>query len=139
MREKKKREPGCGVSFGERGALGASLASLLGVEKNASGSGERADDERTERPAKTAEDSAPKPPSRVSLQRRRAGCGGKTVTVVILPQEWRGDLPALAKELRKGLGCGSSIEDGRILLQGDIQERAEAWFIKKGVKKVSRS
>ena len=77
--------------------------------------------------------------SKVSLQRQRAGRGGKTVTLVVLPQDYKGDAAALAKELRKGLGCGSTIEEGKIVLQGDITERVEAWFAKKGVTKITKS
>ena len=86
-----------------------------------------------------AEPAAPPKISKVALQRQRAGRGGKTVTLVILPQDYKGDTAALAKELRKGLGCGSTIEDGKIILQGDIADRAEAWFTKKGVTKITKS
>ena len=74
--------------------------------------------------------------AKVLLQRRTAGCGGKTVTVVSLPKECPLNLEAQAKDMRKALGCGSRAEEGKIILQGDICDRAEDWFIKNGVKKV---
>ena len=77
--------------------------------------------------------------SKVSLQRQRAGRGGKTVTLVTLAQDYRGDVAALAKEHRKGLGCGSTIEEGKIILQGDIADRAESRNAKKGVTKIIKS
>jgi len=76
--------------------------------------------------------------SKVSLQRRTAGYGGKTATVVLLPRGAEVDLEALAKEMRKALGCGSRVEEGRVVLQGDIADRAEAWLLKRGVKRVTR-
>lgn len=77
--------------------------------------------------------------SKVSIARRTAGCGGKTVTIITLPKETNIDTDALSKEMRKALGCGSRVEDGRIVLQGDIGDRAAEWFTtKKGVKKITR-
>ncbi|MDD4160065.1 MAG: translation initiation factor [Synergistaceae bacterium] len=74
--------------------------------------------------------------SRVSLQRQTAGRGGKTVTAVILPKDAKADRERLAKEMRKGLGCGSFVEGGNVILQGDICDRAREWLIKNGVKEV---
>jgi len=76
--------------------------------------------------------------NKVSLQRRTAGYGGKTATVVLLPRDAAVDLEALAKDMRKALGCGSRVEEGRVVLQGDIADRAEAWLLKRGVKRVTR-
>ena len=77
--------------------------------------------------------------SQVTLHRESAGRGGKTVTLVtIKPQPSAKELEALAKLLRKGLGCGSHVEESRIILQGDIPDRAQEWFAKKGARKVVR-
>lgn len=70
------------------------------------------------------------------LRRRRSGFGGKTVTELSLPKEFKIDLEALAKDMKKALGCGSRVEGESIILQGDISDRAEEWLYKKGVKKV---
>ena len=109
-KKNKKLTEGEGFTLAQEQPLGLSIGALLGV-----------------------------PQKEVALQRQRAGRGGKTVTLVILPQDYKGDTTALAKELRKGLGCGSTIEDGKIVLQGDIADRAEAWFAKKGVTKITKS
>jgi len=73
---------------------------------------------------------------RVVLQKERKGHGGKTVTLVrtltLKPEE----MQALTKELKRSLGCGARIEDGEIVLQGDIADRAAKWFTKQGVAKV---
>ena len=60
-------------------------------------------------------------------------------TWISLYKSGQKDLAALAKELRKALGCGSAMEEGKIVLQGDIMERVEAWFLKKGAAKITKS
>ena len=73
------------------------------------------------------------------LRRESAGRGGRTVTVVdVRPRLEAGAALDLAKRMRKGLGCGSHVEDGKIILQGDIGDRAEVWLVKRGVKKIAR-
>ncbi len=75
-------------------------------------------------------------PNRVVLQHSRKGRGGRTVTLVRgLPPQ---DLDRWAKAVRKALGCGASIEDDAIVLQGDLRDRAATWFTEQGVGKVSR-
>ena len=139
-KKNKKLTKGEGFTLAQEQPLGLSIGALLGVPQKT-----RAD-ENEEKKAATmdargakAEPAAQPKISKVALQRQRAGRGGKTVTLVILPQDYKGDAAALAKELRKGLGCGSTIEDGKIVLQGDIVDRAEAWFAKKGVTKITKS
>lgn len=138
----KKIKSGDGFSLGEDGgALSVSLGVLLEKES------EKEKNVIDRHGSLTSEDTGEKrvPPSevghisklsKVSLQRRTAGCGGKTVTFVTIPKDAAIDLEALAKEMRKGLGCGSKVEKGGIFLQGDIVERVEDWFLKRGVKKI---
>lgn len=77
--------------------------------------------------------------SRVVLQRTRAGRGGKWVTRVLLtPEPAAARLEALARELRKSLGTGAHTEEGVLVVQGDIADRVEDWFRKRGVPKVVR-
>ena len=138
--QNKKLTEGEGFTLAQEQPLGLSIGALLGVPQKT-----RADENEEKKAAAMdmqgakAEPAAPPKISKVALQRQRAGRGGKTVTLVILPQDYKGDTAALAKELRKGLGCGSTIEDGKIVLQGDISDRAEAWFAKKGVTKITKS
>ena len=139
-KKNKKLTEGGGFTLAQEQPLGLSIGALLGVPQK-----ERADENEEKKAAQQSAHGAKAEPaaqpkiSKVALQRQRAGRGGKTVTLVILPQDYKGDTAALAKELRKGLGCGSTIEDGKIVLQGDIADRAEAWFAKKGVAKITKS
>ena len=76
---------------------------------------------------------------KVILHRESAGRGGRTVTVAdVRPSLGADAVMDMAKSMRKGLGCGSHVEDGKIILQGDIGDRAEAWLMKQGVKKIVR-
>jgi len=75
---------------------------------------------------------------KISLQHQRAGRGGKTVTLISISGETeyklKHNLEALLKELKKSLGCGGQIEEGKIVLQGEIADRASEWFAKMGAK-----
>ena len=76
---------------------------------------------------------------RVSLQHQKAGRGGKTVTLISIGEaksEVKQNLEVLLKELKKSLGCGGQIEEGKIVLHGEIASRASEWFIKMGAKSV---
>lgn len=60
---------------------------------------------------------------RVDILRSTAGRGGKTVTVVTgftgigLPEKEK-----LAKQMRAACGCGGTVKEGRIEIQGDQRE-----------------
>ena len=75
---------------------------------------------------------------KISLQHQRAGRGGKTVTLISLSGETEyklmQNLEALLKELKKSLGCGGQIEEGKIVLHGEIADRASEWFAKMGAR-----
>ena len=77
---------------------------------------------------------APRNRGRVDIIRETGGRAGKTVTVVAgfagigLPEKER-----LAKQMRAACGCGGTVKDGRIEIQGDQREAvarilAEAGF-----------
>ena len=70
------------------------------------------------------------------LRREKKGRGGKTVTLLSGLELHPAGYEEVAKALRKGLGCGSSVEAKTIVLQGDIQERAETWLRAHGATKV---
>jgi len=61
---------------------------------------------------------------RVDIKRTTAGRGGKTVTVVSgfvgigLPEK-----ESLAKKMRNACGCGGTVKDGEIEIQGDQREK----------------
>jgi translation initiation factor 1 len=60
---------------------------------------------------------------RVDIKRTTAGRGGKTVTLVTgftgigLPEKEQ-----LAKQMRAACGCGGTVKDGNIEMQGDKRE-----------------
>jgi translation initiation factor 1 len=60
---------------------------------------------------------------RVDITREKGGRGGKTVTVVQgfvgigLPEKER-----LVREMRAACGCGGTVKDGRIEIQGDQRD-----------------
>jgi translation initiation factor 1 len=62
---------------------------------------------------------------RVDIIREKAGRGGKTVTVVAgfvgigLPEKEQ-----LAKAMQRACGCGGTVKEGRIEIQGDKREEA---------------
>lgn len=78
-------------------------------------------------PPKTGSVAAPATPQknrgRVDVRRETGGRGGKTVTVVDgfvgigLPEKEQ-----LAKKMRAACGCGGTVKDGAIEIQGDQRE-----------------
>lgn len=91
------------------------------------------------------EDTAPEPEPeqppalarRAVVRFQRKGRGGKEVTLVEklelspeLMQQW-------LKELKRGLGCGGTLEGDVLVLQGDQRERLPDLLRKRGVGKIS--
>ena len=56
------------------------------------------------------------------------------MAAVIIPGKTAVDKET-AREMRRA-GCGSFVEGGNVILQGDICDRAAEWLLKKGVKEV---
>lgn len=64
---------------------------------------------------------------------QRKGKGGKTVTLVRgLQKLSMEEQMTLCAEARSGLGCGGRFVEGTLELQGDLRERAAAWFQQRG-------
>ena len=59
----------------------------------------------------------------VYLHRESKGRGGKAVTLVKGLVLSEGDMSALAKTLKKACGCGGTVKDGVIEIQGENRER----------------
>ncbi|MDR1020937.1 MAG: hypothetical protein LBL73_09270 [Synergistaceae bacterium] len=75
--------------------------------------------------------------TQATLHRETAGRGGRAVVMVgVKPEPDEQTALALAKAMRKGLGCGAHVEGRKVVLHGDIKERAAAWLSKAGVRKV---
>jgi translation initiation factor 1 len=74
---------------------------------------------------------------RVDIRRTTAGRGGKTVTVVSgfvgigLPEK-----EALCKKMRSACGCGGTVKDGAIEIQGDQREKIAAILSEAGFRPV---
>ena len=70
------------------------------------------------------------------VRRERKGRGGKTATVVEGIRVSPSALDRIARELRRALGCGASVEEGRLVVQGDLVARVERWLVEHGAPKV---
>ena len=74
---------------------------------------------------------------RVDIKRTTAGRGGKTVTIVTgfvgigLPEK-----EALAKKMRNACGCGGTVKDGEIEIQGDQREKIAQILMEAGFRPV---
>jgi len=139
-KKNKKLNSGEGFTVDCGESLSLSLGSILGKEESARKE-QKARPEGEKSPAQKAlvkndGESGISGLPKVTLQKQTAGRGGKTVTAVIIPGKAAVDREKLAREMRKGLGCGSFVEGGNVILQGDICDRAAEWLLKKGVKEV---
>lgn len=76
--------------------------------------------------------SAARKAGRVVLRREKKGRGGKTATVLEGAPIAAADRAALAKRLRKAMGCGAREEGQTVVVQGDQREAAKAWLEKEG-------
>jgi translation initiation factor 1 len=74
--------------------------------------------------------------TKIVLRREKKGRGGKTATVVEGIKRPPSALERIARDLRKALGCGASVEGDTIVVQGDMAERIEPWLVVRGAKKV---
>lgn len=69
----------------------------------------------------------------LSFAIQRKGKGGKTVTLVRGLQKLSlEEQMTLCAAARSGLGCGGRFVEGTLELQGDLRERAAAWFQQRG-------
>lgn len=79
----------------------------------------------------------PKNRGRVDIKRTTAGRGGKTVTVVTgfmgigLPEK-----ESLCKKMRNACGCGGTVKDGAIEIQGDQRDKIAAILSEAGFRPV---
>ncbi len=88
-------------------------------------------------PAKGQSPAPAKNRGRVDIKRTTAGRGGKTVTLVTgfvgigLPEKEQ-----LAKKMRNACGCGGTVKDGDIEIQGDQREKIAAILTEAGFRPV---
>jgi len=68
----------------------------------------------------------------VRVSRQTQGRGGKSVSVISgLPMNDQ-QLEALAKELKRRCGCGGTVRDGTIEIQGDHRDTLVAELVRRG-------
>jgi translation initiation factor 1 len=70
----------------------------------------------------------------VRVQRETKGRGGKAVTVVRGAPVDAGGLARLGQELKAACGCGGTVKDGIIEVQGDHVEKVMGWLQQRGYK-----
>lgn len=123
----KKHSPPRTVPTGEAAKLTHSPFAALNAQRgSAPQQGDRADAAgESSSPIAPAPRDAPRPVSRgrLVLRRETKHRGGKAVIVVagfeLLPRLDANALDALARELKQQLGCGGTVEQHEIVLQGD--------------------
>jgi translation initiation factor 1 len=85
----------------------------------------------------SARSTRPKDRGRVDILRQTAHRGGKTVTVVKnfvgigLPEKEK-----LAKQMQKACGCGGTVKEGRIEIQGDKRDEVARILTEAGFRPV---
>ena len=82
---------------------------------------------------------AVKGPARAVVRYERKHRGGKEVTVVEKLDLKVDELDRWCRELKQALGCGGSVEDRSIVLQGDQRKRLPDLLTKRGVGRVTVS
>jgi translation initiation factor 1 len=130
MRQKKDRIPLGGIAPGEAPRALAAVLKARGFAESAAPEGGSVTPKQAEAPIELAA------AGKLVLRRERKGRGGKTVTLLSGLTLPAARLELLARALRKGLGCGATVEQGSIVLQGDLVERAREWLEKHGASKV---
>jgi translation initiation factor 1 len=122
------------VPTNEPGRLGTSLADALAKRGLQS----------TPEAPRPVEAPSPAPPAsgdlarcgKIVLRRERKGRGGKTATVITglgLPTR---ALDALTRDLRRALGCGATVEDDTIVVNGDLVARIDPWLAARGARRI---
>jgi len=99
-------------------------------------------DQLPEGPKVDAAPAAPKQkkgPARAVVRYERKHRGGKEVTIVDKLELAEPELTTWCRELKQALGCGGSLEDKMIVLQGDQRPRLPALLTARGVTKVTVS
>lgn len=78
-------------------------------------------------------------PARAVVRLERKGRGGKETTRVEKLGLSADELAGWCGALKKALGCGGTVEDDVIVLQGDLRKRIEPVLVARGVRKVTVS
>lgn len=79
----------------------------------------------------------PKGPARAVVRMERKGRRGKEATVIEKLALAPAALETWCRELKQALGCGGTVEEDTIVLQGDLRTRLPAILEARGVTKVT--
>ncbi len=104
------------------------FAALAGLKASLPAGEPRASEPKKEAPVESLFE------AKVVVSRSRKGRGGKTVTIVAGVRAAQRE--TICRELKKALGCGASVEDDTILVQGDVGDRVQSWLEARGAKKI---
>jgi translation initiation factor 1 len=74
--------------------------------------------------------------AKIVLRREKKGRGGKVTTVVEGIKRPPSALERIARDLKRALGCGATVEGDTIVVQGDMAARIEPWLTTRGAKKI---
>ena len=75
-------------------------------------------------------------PAKAVIRLERKGRAGKEVTIIDQLALAEGELLQWLRDLKQQLGCGGSIEDGALVLQGDQCRRARTFLEERKVAKI---
>lgn len=74
--------------------------------------------------------------TKLVLRREKKGRGGKTATIIEGLKLPPSALDRIARDLKRALGCGATIEGNTIVAHGDMSARLEPWLTARGAKKI---
>jgi translation initiation factor 1 (eIF-1/SUI1) len=132
-----KKKGGLVQDIAAEGGKPVSIGEALGIPRHAEAENVQPAKETSEREPDLGE--FIRRTSQITMHRESSGRKGHTVTAAAFkPEPDRTTLEAAAKAIRRGLGCGSHIEGSRVILHGDVMDRAVSWFAKNGAKKIVR-
>lgn len=80
---------------------------------------------------------APRTPARAVVRYQRKGRGGKEVTVIEQLALSSAERGVWLQALKQSLGCGGTVEDEALVLQGDQRSRVRDWLGARGVARIS--
>ena len=90
-------------------------------------------------PPKISPKVEPKPPARAVVRLEKKGRRGKDVTIVEKLGLRAAELEIWCRDLKQAMGCGGTVEEDAIVLQGDLRSRLAPVLTARGVVKVTVS